>query len=157
MTAEILTNYIISGAEWNKLIPINIYIKVIKVKITPEHFIEMYPDVKLPFEVVVRLYSPISNNCVQSKNVKLTTIEDEIIFTEIDPIKLVLNDLRYIRMKQLIMGLYKLDIKNKLLCFGQCARLLNDAKENEVNSGKSVLQTSTRVMSEVYSEYKFGS
>eukprot|EP00826_Nyctotherus_ovalis_P051468 TRINITY_DN6433_c0_g1_i13.p2 TRINITY_DN6433_c0_g1~~TRINITY_DN6433_c0_g1_i13.p2 ORF type:complete len:158 (+),score=43.24 TRINITY_DN6433_c0_g1_i13:582-1055(+) len=156
LEAEVLTNYITAQKEWEAMKPANLYLKNVKISFKPAYFKEAHPDLKTPFEISMRLYSPAMNNCVQAKGIRLERLDDEIFLEEIEALKFALNDVRYIRTQKIFVVIYHVAKDVKGGCLAQAVAILNEAAFGEVSIVKSNFQLETKIIGEISFEYKLG-
>lgn len=151
-----MANYIIAQKEWEAMKPANIYLKNIKISFKPTYFKEAHPDLKAPFEISMRLYSPAMNNCVQTKGIHLKELGGEIFLEEIEALKFALNDARYIRTQKIFVVIYHIAKDVKSGCLAQAVAVLNEATFGKVSTVKSNFQVETKIIGEISFEYKLG-
>jgi len=134
--------------------PLNVYIRNIRISFKPTFIQEANPELKVPFEISLRLYSAAMNNCVQSKGIHLSEFDEKVLLGEADSLKFAVNDIRYIRTQKIFIVIYH--IAKDTNCLAQAVVLLNEAKLGDTCIVKSNLQSNTKVMGEVSFEYKLG-
>jgi hypothetical protein len=82
-------------------------IKNFKLKFFINNFTDAYPDIKVPFEFYIRIFSSAIEDYGESKRLKLLTLEQDLIIDELQPLKFSINDIRYIKAQKLIIAIYK--------------------------------------------------
>lgn len=151
---EILANYVIDISQWKNMRATYMSISNIKLQFFPENFTDAYPDIKLPFEFYMRVYSPGIEDYGESGKQRVAALEPYTSVSAMQPLKFSINDIRYIRAQKLVVAVYKAESNDSHSCISQAVVLLHNARMKRKCLASASLQVNTRFLGGLMFEYE---